>query len=342
MDADVIIDHALPQSDRGGSRNGGHPTILQRPRVDRFSTKGLRDPDRIELWEQHNARALVALEAETLNGAVLEATELNLRLGAMQFAQVSANAHVVRRDERQIGQTPQESIAFYFTIFGESFFYTEDGVHLQHPGGLLVCDTSRPFMRGFAKGLEEFVLTVPKPLFEQLSENPAPLRPVTMHFARNADANAFAGELARLVRTLLRGPAAERESAQWRTAELIRQIFSPDARRTSTRHRSAALAYIDRHLTDRRLTLGAIAAHVGISERHLSRIFSETDSGVARIILDRRLDLARRLLSSPGAPAVGEIAQHCGFSSHAHFTRVFRERFEETPTRLRARANEAS
>lgn len=310
-------------------------------RREHFSTRGLREAERVEKWEEHNARALVALEARTLNGAALEATERNLRLGDLQFAHVSANPHVVRRDERQISRSTQESIAFYFTVRGESFFYDEDGVHVQRPGGLLVCDTSRPFMRGFAGGLRELVLTVPKPLFEKLSEGGAPRRPVTMDFAGPADENKHASELARVVAASIERPDAGLDGAAERVQDLIRTLFCGDARRSARGYRASALAYIERRLRDPRLSVNDVAAHVGVSERHLSRIFAEKGAGPARVILEMRLELAHRLLGSSGAPSVGEVAQNSGFSSHAHFTRVFRERFEETPTQVRARARRA-
>lgn len=135
--------------------------------VQAFSTHGLRGPQRVELWEQHNARALIGLHARTLNGLPLEATELNLQLAHLQFAQVTASPHVIERDARQITLNPAEAVALYFTLNGESFFYHEEGVHLQRPGELLVCDVGQPFMRGFARGLKEFVLTIPRAIFEE-------------------------------------------------------------------------------------------------------------------------------------------------------------------------------
>ncbi|MGQ2914666.1 helix-turn-helix transcriptional regulator [Microbacterium aurantiacum] len=341
MDHNAISRESLMLSDEDVPRNGHGDLPVRSQRIERFSTTGLSPDERIDLWEQHNARALVALEARSLNGVQLEAAELNLRLDRLQFAHVRANPHVVQRDARQISRTPGENVAFYFTLFGEAFFYDEDGVHLQRPGVLLVCDTSRPFMRGFASGLQEFVITVPQPLFEQLAESRAPQRPVTMGFTQSIETNPHAGQLARLVRASLQGSDEEIATAESRALDLIREIFSADAQRAASSYRLAALAYIDRHLGDPNLSPAEVASHVGISERHMSRIFGETGVGPARVILDKRLEEAHRLLSMPNALTVGAAAKHCGFSSHAHFSRVFREKFEETPTHLRARTRTA-
>jgi AraC-like DNA-binding protein len=305
-------------------------------RVQSFSTFGLRGPDRIEMWEDHNARSLVGLSARTFDGAPLEATELNLQLGALQVARVTASAHVVERNEREIARAPADGVALYFTLFGESFFYYEDGVYLQRPGGLLLCDVNRPFMRGFAHGLQEFVLTVPSALFEEITDRTIPRRPVMRSFARIPGANAHAAKLARLVQQSLISDEVDLAHAESSALQLLHMIVSADSTK-GTLYRAAAVSFIERNLGDQRLSVGSVADGVGISERHLGRVFAETGSSVARIILEKRLDVARTLLRSTDMSSVREIATRCGFASHAHFTRVFRERFEETPMSYRAR-----
>jgi len=305
----------------------------------RFTTRDLDDLDRIALWEQHNARALVGLQARTLNGDPLEATELTLQLRELQFAHITANAHIVERDAREVARSPGEAVALYFTLWGESFFYHREGVHLQRPGGLLVCDVSEPFLRGFAQGLQEFALTVPRSLFERITGDTMPRTPITMDFAGIPGANSQATALARLIRGTLADPDESRLAAAESSAvDLLQAIFCADSSRSAAGYRLSAQAYIDAHLADPRLSVAQVAIGVGMSERHLSRIFHEVGSGVSRTILDRRLTVARRILSRGGAPSVGDVASQCGFSSHAHFTRVFRERFEETPAQTRARA----
>lgn len=306
--------------------------------LERFSTHGLQQATRVELWEEHNARALVGLECRTLNESPLEATETNLQLGALHFAHVAANPHVVERSARHIATGSTDGVALYFTLFGESFFYYKDGVHLQRPGGLLVCDVNEPFMRGFAHGLEEFALRVPRSVFDELTETPLPASPITMSFSNIPGANVHAGALARLVRAAMTSPNAQDPFQTEQTAlRLLRAIFSADEATSSSAHERAALAFVDRHLRDPRMSVAHVAHGIGISERQLSRAFNQTGTGLARIILDRRLDLARRILTSPHSESrsVGEIAAYCGFASHSHFTRVFRERFGESPVATR-------
>jgi AraC family transcriptional regulator len=50
-----------------------------------------------------------------------------------------------------------------------------------------------------------------------------------------------------------------------------------------------------------------------------------------------RLETARQRLSSPRG-LITQIALDCGFSSHSHFTQVFRARFGLTPQQYRRQA----
>ncbi len=307
--------------------------------LERFSTIGLSGDTRVELWEEHNARALVGLECRTINESPLEATEINLQLSSLQLAHVSANAHVVERTSRRIAATETDGVILYFTLFGESFFYYRDGVHLQRPGGLLVCDVNEPFMRGFAQGLQEFALRIPRAVFDGIADDPMPRHPMTMSFSGLQGANAHAAALASLVReTFASAPDLDRLTRAEATAmELLRAIFSTDSARSTSARRREALAYVDRHVRDPRLSVAQVARAVGMSERHLSRIFAETGTGLARVILEQRLELALAGLSAAhDRRSIGEIATSCGFSSQAHFSRVFRERYEETPGEVRS------
>jgi len=303
----------------------------------RFSTSGVSEPERIERWEQHNAEALVPLAARSIDGAPLEATEINLQLPNLQFAHVSANPHVVERTTSHIAASGTDGVALYFSLAGDAFFYHQEGVHLQQPGTLLICDTTQPFIRGFAQGLREYVLVVPREVFESTTEGKTPPKPLVLHFADVPGGDVHAAALARLVERSLAQPddaslAATEESA----LDLLRTMFSDDGTHSSAAYRRAAVAWIERNLRDPTISVSRVAQAVGVSERHLARAFGETGTGVARTILTLRLELAKRLLAESATAPVGDVALASGFVSHAHFSRVFRERYELTPMEWRA------
>ena len=302
-----------------------------------FSTAGLPERQRVELWESHNAEELIGLRCRTLTAAVLDATEINVQLERVHLARVQGNPHVVERDHSLIRRRPADSVALFFSLAGEAFFYHEDGVRTVQPGEMLMCDADRPFMRGFSHGLEELVLKVPREVFADVAGIDHVARPMVVRFA--AGANSFAHALAREVGAATRAgdPRPVDEDA---LLELVAALAGTDRDDLSAAHRAAAQTYIDQNLFDPALAAPQVAAAVGISTRHLSRVFAEAGTTVPKYVLARRLDAARHLLERPSATSmtIAGVAHHCGFTSAAHFSNAFSSRFGERASGVRRRA----
>lgn len=302
-----------------------------------FSTVGLPEEQRVELWETHNADALIGLRCRTLTDSALDATEVNLQLERVHMARVQGTSHVVERDLSLVRQRPTQAVALFFGLRGEAFYYHDDGVRTLQPGQLLVCDADRPFMRGFSQGLEELVLKVPQEVFAEATGIAARPRPVVVPFGSGE--NPYAEALARLVGSAVRedDPVVVHEGE---LLELVGALASPGRPDGPTAYAAAARAYIERHLRDRSLSAPKVAAAIGLSPRHLSRVFAELGTTFPQHVLARRLDLARTMLEKPAVSSmtIAEVAHHCGFASAAHFSNAFTARFGERAADVRRRA----
>lgn len=106
-------------------------------------------------------------------------------------------------------------------------------------------------------------------------------------------------------------------------------------RRLSARSRDA-VRHTRRTLAERYaepLTLDGLAAEVGLSAWHLSRVFrAATGGSLHRHLLRIRLHAALERIAL-GERNLTRIALESGFSSHSHFTRTFRLVFGRTPSR---------
>ncbi|TBR44378.1 GlxA family transcriptional regulator [Marinomonas agarivorans] len=81
-----------------------------------------------------------------------------------------------------------------------------------------------------------------------------------------------------------------------------------------------------------------IAYHVGISRRHLERLFkSHLNNVPSRYYLELRLQHARHLLLQTDKP-VEEVGNECGFLSAPHFSTTYKKFFEVTPREQRKEA----
>ncbi|HBP69215.1 MAG TPA: adenosine deaminase, partial [Alcanivorax sp.] len=130
--------------------------------------------------------------------------------------------------------------------------------------------------------------------------------------------------------------AAAAEAGGYRPCLRCRPELAPghasvDARRRLAR---AVAARIDEGgLTDNHL--GALAAELGVSDRHLRRTFGD-EFGVSPVAYaqTQRLLLAKRLLTDTGLP-VTEVALAAGFGSVRRFNALFRQRYRLQPSQLR-------
>ncbi len=136
--------------------------------------------------------------------------------------------------------------------------------------------------------------------------------------------------------------AAAAERAGFRPCLRCRPELAPGhslAEMSSNLARAAARMIDEGFLQqDDRHDLTALAAAVGVTDRHLRRIFrAEFDVSPVDYAQTQRLLLAKRLLTDTAMP-VGDIAFAAGFGSVRRLNSGFAEHYGFAPTRLRARA----
>jgi len=86
---------------------------------------------------------------------------------------------------------------------------------------------------------------------------------------------------------------------------------------------------------DDQLSLESLAQESGYSRVHFMRMFrAATGRSPHNYLMNLRIERARELLSNP-ALSLTDIALDCGFSSHSHLTRVFRQFLGVTPSEYR-------
>jgi AraC family transcriptional activator of tynA and feaB len=121
-------------------------------------------------------------------------------------------------------------------------------------------------------------------------------------------------------------------------------IGHPERRSEEVGHCAELLSrieqFIETHLADSALNPVEIANAVGISVRHLHRLFSRKGSTVTDSIRVRRLERCRMELCDPRSAErnVTDIAFSWGFSDSPHFSRSFKKQFGVSPRTFRLRS----
>jgi AraC-like DNA-binding protein len=99
----------------------------------------------------------------------------------------------------------------------------------------------------------------------------------------------------------------------------------------------AAKIHTMENLGNRDISIGSVAAHLGMSQRHLQRLFESDGTTFAVYLLSQRLARAYRLLCEPQSAQrqVSAIAYDAGFGDLSYFNRSFRRLYGATPKEIR-------
>jgi len=100
----------------------------------------------------------------------------------------------------------------------------------------------------------------------------------------------------------------------------------------------AILAEVARRFSDPNFDLDNVAGALGLSRRYVQKLLEGTGKSFTEHLTGRRLEHAFAMLTDPQHLhlAIIDIAFAVGFSDVSHFNRMFRRRFGETPSGVRA------
>jgi AraC family transcriptional regulator of adaptative response/methylated-DNA-[protein]-cysteine methyltransferase len=131
--------------------------------------------------------------------------------------------------------------------------------------------------------------------------------------------------------------AAAAERAGFRPCQRCRPESAPGtpAWRGSAASVFRALRLIDRGFLDDGKTVGDLAEALGMTARHLSRLFMRhAGASPASVAATRRVQRAKRLIDETAMP-MGAIAFAAGFGSVRRFNAAFRASYRRAPTAIR-------
>lgn len=303
----------------------------------RIRTADVPEAERVEYWESYNARALVGLRCSSFANAGLRAEAANTDLGGLRVAEIAGNEHVIERTSRHVHELPSDATFLSIIVRGDAFFYHGSGCVPLGPGEALAYDPAKPYLFGFSGPMQKILLDLPANGFRRRCLPAGLAEPVRLGHSRRQRnlLSAIRGELSGKSDRIHASELAER------TWSLLAGLFGESDAET---HVLLANAYLESCLADERLTPARVADAVGVSLRHLNRLFAQTGHSLAETIRERRLERAFAELRAArtGSSTVLEIAHRCGFTSQAHFTRVFKHRFGNTPGEVLSEASARS
>lgn len=305
-----------------------------------FSTELLPASDRIEAW-QWNAKQIcgdcsIRLPKSSFHGTIDIRDVGGLRL--TRFSSSSLSFFKRPSDS----STSDNRFCIVITQFAGARLYQQNGASvLLHPGDSTLIDSASPWASSCSTDCSRLYLRVPRWSMEDH------LRRTELPVAQRINGDTRDGAaLCRLAQSLYHeaGRMTEEEGAAALEAyfEVLAACHGsqPHPGSRAVELRRQIQRYIETHLSESSLGPAEIAFSLGISVRHLHRLFLVTGNTVGEHIRSRRLIGCRADLANPRLRerTITEIAFFWGFSDSAHFSHAFRKQFGISPRAFRVRA----
>lgn len=312
--------------------------------VTTLNTELVEPRHRLRFWRDTVCDTFVELECQSAEAEDFHGSLSNSALLDIQFSDVSAAAQKVVRTRSKIAQSSHEYFLVSLQTAGRGALAQDGRTAVLDPGDFALYDTTRPYELSFSEPFSQLVLRLPRALVSSRltdAEGMTALRIAGDHGAGRL-ASAFIhqlhgqmGELDALSARRLHASAVDlmvtalaSQLGAARTGLGVSKILI----------RQRIRAYIEEQLANPDLSCESIAAHHGISERYLRKLFEGSPETVSEWIWRRRLDQAKRDLVDPllRQTPITSIGYEVGFKDSAHFSRAFKARFGVTPREFRA------
>ncbi|WP_217209591.1 helix-turn-helix domain-containing protein [Streptomyces sp. AC550_RSS872] len=313
-----------------------------------YTTDSVPTDQRQTYWRAALSQTFAAVDIAVLD-EVCSGTIRTSRLGHLQVATVDGDPLWARRTPQLIARGKDEYLVVMQLVRGVAEVEQDAREAHLHPGEIVFCDMARPMRMDFPHPFQTKSLVLPRRLLG-LGESDLQRLTATPISPDTTLGSLLSPLLTQLVDTAATYPLAIGEVVARHVVDLLTVLVAERLHQEVGDTPSATHVllpriqeFIDRHLADPDLTPEAIARAHQISVRYLHKIFQTEDVTVARWIQRRRLQECRRELARREAAGrtIAAVARQWGFTSAAHFSRVFRDAYGMSPAEWRASAARA-
>lgn len=293
---------------------------------------------RVAYWQDQVRDQLIGIDCTASDAAGLDVSLSFSSLGDIGVAELVGNRHVVERNRRRIRSHHKDSLFVCLQLKGMTHILQSGECLSVEPGDLFHYATCYPYVHGNTSDIHTLIVDIPLPLAEGLAHALPLQRPGKLGRRLGMGGLALSG-MTGIANRLRRDSSPDaRRAAGSQLLGLLDSLLGRSeqgsgVRRTQMYVLLQAKALIEKNLESGLLDSEFVAGAVGMSARQINRLFEREETSISRYIWRRRLERAHGDLQDPGLRhlQVAEIAFRWGFSSAAHFSRVYRQRYGVSP-----------
>jgi AraC-like DNA-binding protein len=306
-----------------------------------FSTDLIPVSDRLDAWLQNARQVCGDCEFQFHKSVQFHGSIERRKVAGLELTLFSSSALSFNKFPPSNKQ-PENRVCIVITQLDGVRQYSQAGkVAVLGRGDTTLIDSALPWSSDCAGDCARLYLRVPQLLLESRMLN------IKIPHAARISGNGLGSTLFHLATSLYQQSEALTLEEGAAGIEAYLKILSAclgAPRKALGRHRTGKeplariLQYINHHLTEATLCPTEIADAVGISVRHLHRLFARRGSSVTDWIRVQRLQHCWKDLCDPQSreKSITEIAFFWGFSDSAHFSRSFKKHFGVCPRGYRS------
>lgn len=310
-----------------------------------LSTDAVSRDQRLAYWTDMICNVYVQLECDAVrscddgddgdfDGSIRQHT-----LPSLDMSVVTSGPQRVMRTPGHVARSSDDYFLVSIQARGRGVVRQDGRDAVLAAGDFALYDSTRPYELLFEEAFEQIVLKLPG---ERLRGE---LRDTEALTATTVSGREGAGHLLLgMIRTLREDIDTLQPASALAVAHGVQNILvaglqtlpaarAPALSNLTAYHLARVKRRIDEQLADPTLSVGTLAAGLGVSVSHIHRVFKSEPLTPAQYIWERRLEACSRDLLEPrlAGRAVADIAYGRGFNDAAHFSRAFRERFGCSP-----------
>lgn len=268
------------------------------------------------------------------------------RIQGVAFADIRGVGPVrLERDDELIGIDPSHMVKVSLQLEGNTVAGQGGRRLCAEPGDLLIYDTAQPYTITHERAFRVVVIQAPH---VRVGVSDTAMAAVAPALVTGSDG------LGRIISPFLAGLGSGLDRLDAGTASqltdnamgLLRALLASRMDVTAVaaspewQLRQGVFDFIDEHLADPGLSPPRVAMASYVSTRKLHSLFQELGTTVSIYIRSRRLEKCYLALSDPEqvGVTVAAVGARWGFPDAAHFNRVFKRAYRETPGEVRRRA----